>query len=79
MKKINGYGWLIQLILFVFAVIYFLGYHETRAEIITQQQIKTALQEYELNHDKQFQHDLTEIKINLQRSLESQGLVWMGD
>lgn len=68
MKKLNGYGWIIQLVIFIFAIIYFLGYRDNQLYAEMDQRIDLKMETIE--------KDVITIKYNLKRSLEEQEITW---
>ncbi len=80
MKKVNGYGWIIQLVIFVIAIIYFLGYRDQRVSAEIYQVVTSEIQSYELEQvdaDQKVLKELQSIKVNLKRSMEDQGVTWI--
>lgn len=77
MKKVNGYGWIIQLVLFVIAIVYFLGYRDNEASAEINQGIDAAIQRHKLEDAETIGKDIQIIKSNLKRSMESQGITWI--
>ena len=84
MKKANGYAATIQLIVFLFMAIYFLGFRDVKANAETDQRVKAGINEYKIevqetigNDLQVLKNDMQVLKINMKRSLEAQDLTWI--
>jgi len=68
---------IIQLIIFIFAVVYFLAFQNGQTIAQTEQRIDAKITEYDNHLKETICRDLDILKMNQKRSMEAQGLTWI--